>query len=224
MADDKKKGPPAAPSPFGKNHLQDTILFLIVLILLGAIIARITYYFQGFDTTPFSSILDYIMAWLRTLWRVWKVVAVFVAVGLAGWIWHSYSKLRALKKEDEQIYGVVPQDDFLNKRPEEKGNEKWAHVLELMNSSNPSEWRLAIMEADIMLDEMLRAQRYHGDSVGEMLKSVEESDMSTLDAAWEAHKVRNRIAHSGADFELNERETKRVLALFESVFKEFEII
>jgi hypothetical protein len=60
--------------------------------------------------------------------------------------------------------------------------------------------------------------------VAEKLKSVDSSDMLTLDAAWEAHKVRNRIAHSGSDFELNEREAKRVIMLFESVFREFGMI
>ena len=75
-----------------------------------------------------------------------------------------------------------------------------------------------------MLDELLRAQGYHGDSVGEMLKGVEKSDMLTLDNAWDAHKVRNQIAHAGSDYLLNERDAKRIITLFESVFKEFKII
>jgi deoxyadenosine/deoxycytidine kinase len=83
---------------------------------------------------------------------------------------------------------------------------------------------VAIIEADIMLDEMLTALGYLGDGVGEKLKTVEPSNILTLDAAWEAHKVRNRIAHSGKDFELNQRETKRVVGLFESVFREFGMI
>lgn len=223
MADDKKK-PAAAPSPFHKHHLQETMLFLLVLLLLGGIITRLTYYFQGYDTTPFSSIWDYIVAWFRWFWSVWKVVAVFVALGLVGWVVYSYTKLRALRKEDEKIYGTAPVDEFLEKMPARAQNEKWVHVLELMNSSNPSDWRLAIIEGDVMLEELLKTLQLPGDSVGDKLKAVEPSDMLTLDAAWEAHKVRNRIAHSGSDFELNERETKRVLALFESVFKEFEII
>ena len=57
-----------------------------------------------------------------------------------------------------------------------------------------------------------------------MLKSVDKNNFLTLDDAWEAHKVRNDIAHSGINFQLNERETKRVLALFEKVFKEFNVI
>ena len=75
-----------------------------------------------------------------------------------------------------------------------------------------------------MLNELMKAAGYQGDSLGEMLKSVEKSDFVTLDAAWEAHKVRNQIAHQGIDFVLNQREAKGVIALYEKVFKEFKII
>ena len=71
-----------------------------------------------------------------------------------------------------------------------------------------------------MLEELLRTLGYVGESVGEMLKSVEKSEFLTIEDAWEAHKIRNAVAHSGGDFQLNERETKRVVTLFESVFKE----
>jgi len=76
----------------------------------------------------------------------------------------------------------------------------------------------------VMLEELLRTIGYNGESVGEMLKSVDKNEFLTIEDAWEAHKVRNAIAHSGGDFQLNERETKRVIALFEKVFKEFQVI
>jgi len=57
-----------------------------------------------------------------------------------------------------------------------------------------------------------------------MLKAVEASDMLSLDAAWDAHKVRNRIAHSGSEFLMNEREAKQTIANYEKVFREFKII
>ncbi len=98
---------------------------------------------------------------------------------------------------------------------------QWQEVQRHMTSTNPSDWRLAILEADIMLDEILEKQGYQGDTIGDKLKGVDKSDMTSLDAAWEAHKVRNQIAHQGIGFELNEREAKRVIALFQKVFEEF---
>ncbi len=76
-----------------------------------------------------------------------------------------------------------------------------------------------------MLDQMLTKIGYAGVSVGEKLKNVEESDFITLQKAWEAHKVRNRIAHGGAtELKLDRREADRVIDLYQQVFAEFYYI
>jgi ribosomal protein L14E/L6E/L27E len=63
-----------------------------------------------------------------------------------------------------------------------------------------------------------------GDTLGERLKAVEQSDFDTIDKAWEAHKVRNKLAHEGGDFILTQREAKRIIALYKDVFDEFRMI
>lgn len=108
--------------------------------------------------------------------------------------------------------------------PAKRKNEKWQHVLTLGFSTNASDWRFAIIEADTMLDEMLDVMQYHGETMADKLKQVERADWKTLDEAWEAHKIRNRIAHEGSDFKLDHDEARRVLGLYERVFKEFQYI
>lgn len=103
-------------------------------------------------------------------------------------------------------------------------NEKWERVIVHINSANPSDWKLAILECDIMLGEILEKMGYLQESIGEKLKSIEPSDFTNIEAAWEAHKIRNEIAHEGSDFAINEREAKRVIGLYELVFREFEYI
>jgi hypothetical protein len=103
-------------------------------------------------------------------------------------------------------------------------NDRWQKVLDHVYSQNPSDWRLAIIEADTILEEMVTKMGYKGENLGEKLKSVEPSDFNTLQEAWEAHKVRNKIAHEGLNFQMDHREAKRVISLFEKVFKEFEFI
>lgn len=103
-------------------------------------------------------------------------------------------------------------------------NTKWQHVEKLMSSQNQNDWRQAIIEADIMLDEMLRKMSYDGTSIGDMLKQIERSDFATLDKAWEAHKFRNEIAHTGSDFAFSKDEANRVFRLYRDVFNEFYYI
>jgi len=103
-------------------------------------------------------------------------------------------------------------------------NEKWEKVLIHINSENPSDWKLAILECDIMLGDILTELGYEQDSISEQLKAVEPSDFLNIENAWEAHKIRNQIAHEGSEFMINEREAKRVIGLYETVFREFEYI
>jgi hypothetical protein len=103
-------------------------------------------------------------------------------------------------------------------------NERWQKVIININSTNQSDWKLAILECDIMLGEILEKMGYVQESISEKLKSIEPSDFTNIENAWEAHKIRNMIAHEGSDFLINEREAKRVIGLYESVFREFEYI
>lgn len=103
-------------------------------------------------------------------------------------------------------------------------NPRWDHIQELLLSRSVNDWRQAIIEADIVLDEMLKRMGYAGESVGESLKKIERSDFVTLDQAWEAHKIRNRIAHDGIDFHITRQEAERVIKLYKQVFEEFYFI
>jgi len=75
-----------------------------------------------------------------------------------------------------------------------------------------------------IIAEMLDKSGYRGEGIGEQLKSADKSDFTTIDDAWEAHKIRNSIAHEGASFMITEREAKRVIGLYKKVFEEFDYI
>ncbi len=106
----------------------------------------------------------------------------------------------------------------------EAGNERWEQVLSYAASDNEELWRLAIIEADVMLDEMMKTMGYPQASLGEKLRSVEESDFRTVDQAWEAHKVRNTVAHEGAGYNLTRKELDRTINNYRQVFREFGYI
>jgi len=93
-----------------------------------------------------------------------------------------------------------------------------------LNADNEAEWKLAVIEADAMLDELIRRIYPHlGDNLGERLKNIEPSDFSTLESAWAGHKVRNNIAHNH-NYRLSEREARAAIAAYQRVFEEFHFI
>lgn len=103
-------------------------------------------------------------------------------------------------------------------------NARWEEVQRLGSSTHESDWRRAIMEADIMLGQALEQQGYRGTTVGERLKDANPLQMTTLDIAWQAHKVRNEIAHAGEGYHLSEWEAKGTLDFYRRVFEELGFI
>ncbi len=98
---------------------------------------------------------------------------------------------------------------------------RFAIIQGYMSSNSEALWRIGILEADNMLFEVMRAKGYTGETVADMLKSA---SFKTVQMAWDAHGVRNRIAHEGSNFQLTEREAKRAFTLYESVFRELKAI
>lgn len=152
-------------------------------------------------------------AWLRYI--LWFLILILI--GVIAYVLYDLTQVRTNMRmklnqvNDESI--SIPLST----------NKNWDRVLLHVESYNESEWRLAVIEADIMLAELLDTMNLVGDSIGEKLKGVEKSDFNTLDLAWEAHKIRNQIAHDPS-FVLSQREARRVVALYESVFKEFSFV
>lgn len=98
---------------------------------------------------------------------------------------------------------------------------RWTMVEEYMNTPHEAMWKIGIIEADNLLDEVLRSRGYLGRDLGEMLMGA---NFDSVQLAWDGHKVRNKIAHEGSRFILSEREARRVYALFKAVFKDLNVI
>ena len=168
-----------------------------------------------------------------TLWHTVQVTSlVLTLILIIGLMYVLIRRSQITMPEDGEIskqgmmfYKNV--EGFVNKTQSQDVDSvrrRWNAIVGYANSENPNDWRHAIIDADIMLDEMLNAQGYKGATMGDKLKQVERSDFNTIDNAWEAHKMRNRIAHEGSHQALNERVVRQTIAQYQSVFREFELI
>ncbi len=171
----------------------------------------------------FGKLYDFIV-WLFSgtggLWELLKNILAIFAVFFIFVIIYVLVRLYELRKKEREELMVIIKED-----PQPKPvNQKWESVIQHMLSNNPAQWKLAVIEADTILDEMVTAMQYKGANLGEKLKMIEPADFNSLDSAWEAHKVRNRIAHEGSDFVLSKEEAERTIGLYEEVFSEFNYI
>lgn len=101
----------------------------------------------------------------------------------------------------------------------EEFKDGWQGVLGHINSNNESDWKLAIIEADKLADNLLIQKEYKGESMAERLVSVEKDELRSIDLLWEAHKIRNRIAHK-TGFKLSHPEATRAVSYYKEALEE----
>jgi hypothetical protein len=131
--------------------------------------------------------------------------------------------LKVIRKKEALMYDTKTEPAY--EQVGESGDaalaHRWNGIMQHISSANPNDWKQAIIDADIILEDILTKMGYQGESIGEKLKRVDPGDMKNLNDAWEAHKVRNRIAHDGSDYSLNQIEAQQVIARYKKVFEEF---
>lgn len=221
MADEKKK-----PDSWNFDFIEGATVWLFLLALIGSIVPTIIGFFTSGELTFFgfkpSRILDFFKTHILFFKTLGLILAGAAAIGTvvfnkrADAIW---------RVEKAKVYPEnMPLVNISEEPAENPMKTRWEKIVELSESQNSSDWRLSIIEADIILDELLQKLQLPGETIGDKLKAVEKSDFNTIEAAWEAHKARNAIAHEGSGFLLNDRETRRIISLYEAVFREFEMI
>lgn len=99
-----------------------------------------------------------------------------------------------------------------------KAKTRWGYVKNLFASQNEADWRLAIIEADSMLEDLVMRLGYEGNTLGERLKNADRVNFPKLQLAWQAHLIRNKIAHEGSAFSLSKIQAGRVMRWYEEVF------
>ncbi len=97
--------------------------------------------------------------------------------------------------------------------------EKWSKLLEKIKSNDERDLRLAVIEADSLVDEILKSHNHPGKDMGERLKSLHSGELEFIDDLWEAHKIRNRLAHE-ADFHLPAEEAQRLIEIYHKILEE----
>jgi len=159
---------------------------------------------------------------------IFFVVAIFAIYIIC------YCTIRILelrKKEHEHLHHEIEEYAHKQAEKEKKAKEggsaqsiRWDSVLEHISSPNSGDWKLAIIDADVMLEDLLNQLGFAGENLGEKLKLIDMEKYTSLKPAWDVHKVRNEIAHEGIQFNISQQEAKRVISVYEQIFKDFRYI
>ena len=101
--------------------------------------------------------------------------------------------------------------------------KQWVKIKDRLDTGMESEYKLAIIEADSILDDILKRMGYFGESLGERLEKLTSASLPNLDDVKEAHKVRNNIVHD-PDYKLALDEARKTMAVFEKALVDLQAL
>lgn len=107
--------------------------------------------------------------------------------------------------------------------PKGKIPKKWQEILSKIETPEEANHKLAIIEADALLDDTLKKLGFSGETMTEKIEKITAVQLKSVSDLREAHKTRNHILHD-PDFRLAPQGGKDVIGLYENVLKELEVL
>jgi len=171
-------------------------------------------------TQDFKSVFDILISpELQEKIFVFKIIFIIVSIiFLAMIIYYALntSYLRHLFIQD--LEDASSRKDY----GRSKISKKWGMVKKRLEKDNEAEYKLALIEADKILDDILKKMGYGEESLNEKLKHLSSSDVSNLEELLKVNEICQNVVHD-PDYRLNKEKAEEIISVFEKSFKELEV-
>ena len=100
--------------------------------------------------------------------------------------------------------------------------KRWNKISKKLESGKKADYKMALIEADSLLADILKRMGYKGDNMRELLEQIDAKTLPNIENVWQAHKLRNNIVHN-PDHELSLDEAKKMFQIYEQAFRDLEM-
>jgi hypothetical protein len=185
--------------------------FLILILFIG--VFGITLLVLIF--TELYALKDIVLSVLDKFVKpVFLILDAILIFGIA-YCWVQGAKLRprySIFKEP------IPGEKPVEAKDPEIG-KRWVHILERAARGTPGDLRLAIIEADALVDLCLKKAGYQGEHMSDRLSQIDGQEIGSLEMLWRAHKLRNDVVHTPG-FAVSADDAQIALKSFEVFMKD----
>ncbi len=170
--------------------------------------------------------------------------SIFFSV-LNGWEWFSHSWILIVIKIFLMAYTIIVFINLVmllmmrgvtaNYRVTMRGSDiplaskskmqkRWDKVIARLGDGNESQYKVAIIEADAIADEILAGIGYKGANMGERLATIRPDQLDYMtDDLQRVHEVRNRIVHDET-FKVDRDLAESTIKTFETFLRYLEFL
>lgn len=144
-----------------------------------------------------------ITSWLVSILLMWLIVVLLKRSDAAWWV-----KERA--RAAEYAYGKA-------------ASQRWEEIKARLRKGDEANLKLAVIEADSLIDEILIKMGLPGATFEERLRQIEVQEVESVDRVWETHGLRDKIVHQ-PDLHLTQEEAEAAVKNIEKVLDELEYL
>lgn len=150
---------------------------------------------------------------------VLQFVSLLISAALFSGIVYLIAKLNLVGMGMEKLSEVIGKKD-LSRR---KSVRAWQQVERRMAVGDEAHVKLAVIEADKILDEILKMAGLTGETMADRLKKLTPAQLSNIENVWRVHKIRNRIVHE-PDYHLAPADAASAVEIYRVALKELGLI
>jgi len=138
-----------------------------------------------------------------------KIILVFLSCILFYAIILLYIKSEPIKRFRKYFKGTG-----IKSTSKGKTQRAWNKIQKRLATMQEAEYKMAVIEAEKIFDNILLMIGYKGNTLGDRLKTMRKEQLQCIEEIWSAHKIRNRIVHN-PDEKISLSEAQEAVKKFE---------
>lgn len=150
---------------------------------------------------------------------IFQIVSLFISMVLLSFIVYFITKLNIIGEKIEHFIDVLGAKDISKRRT----LRAWKQIQKRLKTGELNQLKLAVLEADRILYEILKMIDYQGKTFDEILEKITEIQLSNIKEIRLIHKLRHRIA-TEPDFYLSQNEAEMAIEIYKKAFQELKLI
>lgn len=107
--------------------------------------------------------------------------------------------------------------------PKSKMTKRWQKIISRLDTGSEAQYKIAILEADKFVDEILEGISHKGANMTEKLEKMHPGQLENMAELAQAHKIRNEIIQN-KELSVDEKTARETVAVYADVLKSLEFI
>jgi hypothetical protein len=147
---------------------------------------------------------------------IFILISVALAYGFGYALYQSWHFHPKFKLEQEKAQKIFTLRDAMMK-------ERWEVIQKKFSLGTPEAVRIAVIEADALVDTALKSMGIEGEHLADRLSNLDSEEITTINRVWRAHRMRNDLVHTSG-FVLAPEDAKLAMDDYEAFLKEIEML